>query len=238
MCPPTLPELLAQSLRSACGGAGAPALSWPSLCARYASRKTSATLGHGVLLHNTAKQMRSRTCNRLSHLLRCNARSSRPQRHLNVHKSRGLHSRDKEHAVYEQPKCSLFPVGSLFAAESLHKQPVERRVEVASFELATSTVVATVACEFETRMPLFVFYGTFCVFLHVCASCYAVVADRPSWHALLSTVCPTCIHTGFHSEAFACHAVICALFLGKTWMNPLHHFIVMVTDACHRKPSA
>ncbi len=98
-----------------------------------AGTQTSATLvRHGVLLHNTAEQMRSRTYSRLSHLLRCNARSSRPQRHLNVHESRGLHSRDKEDAVYKQSKCSLFPGGSLPAAVSLHKQPVGRRVDVAN----------------------------------------------------------------------------------------------------------
>ena len=131
MSPPTLPELLAQSLRSACGGDGAPALSWPSPCARYAFRKTSATLGLGVLLHNTAKQMRSRTCNRLSHLLRCNARPSRPHRHLNVHESRGSHARDKEHPVYKQTKCGLLSADSPFVTVSLHKQPVRRRVVVA-----------------------------------------------------------------------------------------------------------
>ena len=35
-----------------------------------------------------AQTMRSRASNRLSHLLRCNARSSSPQGHLNVHESR------------------------------------------------------------------------------------------------------------------------------------------------------
>ena len=112
-----------------------------------------------------------------------------------------------------EPQCAQLPGNSLSVAVSLHKQPVGRRIDMANSQPAGHFLG---------------FLGPFCVFLHVCASCYAVLADRPSWHDLLSTVCPTCIHTGFHSGAFACHAVICALFLGKIWMNPLHHFIVMV----------
>ena len=60
--------------------------------------------------------------------------------------------------------------------------------------LSVAVKPAKVASSKPTNQPPCFFY--FCT----SASYYAVLADRPSWHDLLSTVCPTCIHMDFTVE--------------------------------------